>query len=195
MTMTCPYFSHLTMSQSSTRSRSEILYDYAIKRANTIIGSQEMTPERMKKMISDFIDTQGLDAPLLSCACCGFRNLDMTSSKHTRSYSEVDLAGEKIQSMLKLRDEDDDEDRVDVEDDPTIQLGSLHTLQCHRQAMEREPLSIPYDDDGNTKEVEAWRLNSVWPAKKPEELVEDSCLLYTSPSPRDVEESRMPSSA
>ena len=25
--------------------------------------------------------------------------------------------------------------------------------------------------------------------------VEDACLLYTSPSPRDVEESRMPSSA
>ena len=25
--------------------------------------------------------------------------------------------------------------------------------------------------------------------------VEDTCLLYTSPSPRDVEESRMPSSA
>ena len=26
-------------------------------------------------------------------------------------------------------------------------------------------------------------------------VVSDSCLLYTSPSPRDVEESRMPSSA
>jgi len=132
-----------------------------------------MTPERMKKMILDFIDTQGLDAPLLSCACCGFRNLDITSPKHTRSYSEVDLANEKMQSMLMLRDEDDAEDRVDVEDDPTIQLGSLHTLQCHRQAMERAPLCIPCNDDGDTKEVEAWKLNSVWPAKKPEELVED----------------------
>ena len=130
-----------------------------------------MTPECMKKMISDFIDTQGLDAPLLSCACCGFRNLDATST--TRSYSEVDLANEKMQSMLMLRDEDDAEDRVDVEDDPTIQLGSLHTLQCHRQAMERAPLCIPCNDDGDTKEVEAWKLNSVWPAKKPEELVED----------------------
>jgi len=27
------------------------------------------------------------------------------------------------------------------------------------------------------------------------EIMRDSCLLYTSPSPRDVEESRMPSSA
>ena len=27
------------------------------------------------------------------------------------------------------------------------------------------------------------------------EVLSDSCLLYTSPSPRDVEESRMPSSA
>ena len=127
MTMTCPYFSHLTMSLQSSTSRSEILYDYAIKRANTIIGSQEMTPERMKKMISDFIDTQGLDAPLLSCACCGFRNLDATST--TRSYSEVDLANEKIQSMLKLRDEDDAEDRVDVEDDQQYNLVAF--IHCN----------------------------------------------------------------
>ena len=32
-------------------------------------------------------------------------------------------------------------------------------------------------------------------AKKAVEAVFDGCLLYTSPSPRDVEESRMPSSA
>ena len=29
----------------------------------------------------------------------------------------------------------------------------------------------------------------------PDQALQESCLLYTSPSPRDVEESRMPSSA
>ena len=32
-------------------------------------------------------------------------------------------------------------------------------------------------------------------SKKETERIYSSCLLYTSPSPRDVEESRMPSSA
>ena len=31
--------------------------------------------------------------------------------------------------------------------------------------------------------------------KIPQRHIENICLLYTSPSPRDVEESRMPSSA
>ena len=33
------------------------------------------------------------------------------------------------------------------------------------------------------------------PGKPPADIVLMDCLLYTSPSPRDVEESRMPSSA
>ena len=37
-------------------------------------------------------------------------------------------------------------------------------------------------------------FSSIGGYQKPE-LNENSCLLYTSPSPRDVEESRMPSSA
>ena len=42
------------------------------------------------------------------------------------------------------------------------------------------------------------QLTDVTPGglKKPDRLTQtDVCLLYTSPSPRDVEESRMPSSA
>ena len=34
-----------------------------------------------------------------------------------------------------------------------------------------------------------------WAEALPDDVVFNSCLLYTSPSPRDVEESRMPSSA
>jgi len=169
-----------------------------------------MTPDRMKEIISDFTEAQGLDAPLKACACCGLRNLD--SSSTTRSYREVDIADYKVQNMLKLRDETDDEGDIDGEDDPEedggddnsdeslsvddrssdpmecedtpqldnnikcdplIQFGSAKTLQKHRRAMKEKPLSIPYNDDGDTKEVETWRLCSVWPARKPEDLVEE----------------------
>ena len=130
-----------------------------------------MTPDRMKEIISDFTEAQGLDAPLKACACCGLRNLD--SSSTTRSYREVDIADDKVQNMLKLRDETDDEGDIDGEDDPLIQFGSARTLQKHRQVMMEEPLSIPYNDDGDTKDVEAWRLCSVWPARKPEDLIEE----------------------
>ena len=44
--------------------------------------------------------------------------------------------------------------------------------------------------DGNKKEVDKG-INGFELASQ----ISKSCLLYTSPSPRDVEESRMPSSA
>ena len=39
------------------------------------------------------------------------------------------------------------------------------------------------------------KITSYFPLSEQERLMINSCLLYTSPSPRDVEESRMPSSA
>ena len=39
------------------------------------------------------------------------------------------------------------------------------------------------------------RMEQEWPEMTQEFKRLQSCLLYTSPSPRDVEESRMPSSA
>ena len=45
-------------------------------------------------------------------------------------------------------------------------------------------------------EEEGWPEDGIEPGTKWEDVPEDwICLLYTSPSPRDVEESRMPSSA
>ena len=54
-------------------------------------------------------------------------------------------------------------------------------------------LHMRHFKDGDTITIEPWRA-SAFPVIK--DLTTDrSCLLYTSPSPRDVEESRMPSSA
>ena len=62
-----------------------------------------------------------------------------------------------------------------------------------------------YEDQGYISPIEVLSNSEALEARKEIELIEKkmpneidksgSCLLYTSPSPRDVEESRMPSSA
>ena len=39
------------------------------------------------------------------------------------------------------------------------------------------------------------KLALLYAQKAKDAIIQNTCLLYTSPSPRDVEESRMPSSA
>lgn len=131
----------------------------------------------MKKKGSEFCEAQGrgvswadteegrVDSRLLTCACCGSRNMDNTSI--TRSYREVNLV-EDIGKVLKLRDEGedtDDETRQDITDN--------RTRQNHISIMGMDPIHIPYNDNGDTKEVDLWRLRSFWPAKKPDELEEE----------------------
>lgn len=180
-----------------------------------IIGKQKMTPRQLKKNIAGYEEAEGLGpcwASLPTCACCGFRNLNIKNAtgsyqevelkdevelqrelkKNTcdaiRSYQEVDLGDVEVQFMLKMRDEDDAEDfseecegtdgedgDADEEGDryPLVLYGSSRTQQSHRQSMERDSLKIPYNKEGDTKEVELWRLCSAWPAKKPKDLIED----------------------
>ena len=161
--------------------------------------SQIATPEKKSELISDFIQAQGrglpwgkkpcfttgddnaqetLDAPLVTCPCCGFRNMD--TSEFKRTYIEVDVSD---LTKLKLRegDNDDADDANDTknDDDKCVLSGprSRRTQGYHRRLMDREPLVIPYNDEGDTKEVELWRLRSVWPAKKPDELKADKDTL------------------
>ena len=117
-----------------------------------------------------------------------------------RTYQEVEVDQELI-NKLRLREGDEDieieEDPVESNDVEEIDHGedsngdrviesndnqdkceltgprSRRTQGYHRRLMEREPLCIPCNDNGDTKEVELWRLRSVWPAKKPEELEEE----------------------
>ena len=49
--------------------------------------------------------------------------------------------------------------------------------------------------DNNEAKVENTEGTEDEKPKEDEKVTIESCLLYTSPSPRDVEESRMPSSA
>ena len=116
-----------------------------------------------------------------------------------RTYQEVEV--KQLIDKLRLRDGDEDieieEDPVESNDVEEIDHGedsngdrgiesndnqdkceltgprSRRTQGYHRRLMEREPLCIPCNDHGDTKEVELWRLRSVWPAKKPEELEEE----------------------
>ena len=190
------YLSQHLHSAADNAKRSEILYKYAVDEVRVDIRSQKLTPDREKMLISKFLQAQGrgwscgekkcftsdddnaqetVDAPLMTCACCGHRNMD--TSEFKRTYEEIDVS--EI-NELRLREGDNDEDIEDAEDsDDTDANGCLEgprskrTQGYHRQLMEREPLSIPYNDNGDTKKVELWRLRSVWPAKKPEELNEE----------------------
>jgi len=128
----------------------------------------------------------------------GLRGEAFSSTR--RTYQEVEVDQELI-NKLQLREGDEDieieEDPVESNDVEEIDHGedsngdrgiesndnqdkckltgprSRRTQGYHRRLMEREPLCIPCNDNGDTKEVELWRLRSVWPAKKPEELEEE----------------------
>ena len=54
-----------------------------------------------------------------------------------------------------------------------------------------------YEDQGYISPIEVLSNSEALEARKEIELIEKKlpCLLYTSPSPRDAHESRMPSSA
>ena len=67
-------------------------------------------------------------------------------------------------------------------------FGNTHTVKNFKGRtpyVERRGSGSSYDEKGEITP------NS----KKASDVFDMSCLLYTSPSPRDVEESRMPSSA
>jgi len=172
--------------------RFEILYNHAVNEVAITIKSQMMTPEAQSKLLSKFLEAQGrgvswgrqcftakddnapetIDAPLLSCACCGIR----TNKSDRRKYHKVDVL--EIEDKLKLREGHED-DTVEESDAEEISPGGLEgprsrsTQGYHRRLMDREPLSIPYNDEGDMKEVDLWRLRSIWPAKKPDELAEE----------------------
>ena len=160
------------------KEKSVILRKDVMNEAKLYPDSQTLTNELSQCLIEKFCKAQGrgvpwaekegdrVDSRLLACVCCGSRSMDNPSFR--RSYERVDLANSKVQDVLKLRDGAADEATDEAEDEDQM---SLRTRDHHVQAMEREPLLIPYNDNGDTKEVDLWRLCSVWPAKKPGELI------------------------
>ena len=64
---------------------------------------------------------------------------------------------------------------------------------AHKELKEGNRISV------GIRDLESLKGSAIDPKKWPEGKIiinhYDACLLYTSPSPRDVEESRMPSSA
>ena len=70
--------------------------------------------------------------------------------------------------------------------DAATKLESNDAVTVTGEISSNQSISIPTASGGITETTKSLSL---------EKVVSGACLLYTSPSPRDVEESRMPSSA
>ena len=69
-------------------------------------------------------------------------------------------------------------------------------LNSPEPAAESTEIAVEATDDPDTHRFECRACGFVYdPDEGVKKLAIEACLLYTSPSPRDVEESRMPSSA
>lgn len=145
--------------------------------------SQILSPKDIDDMTLKYYRSQGIGVPwapdeadrmftpLYTCACCGIRNLASKDNGTQRRYIKVDLANSiELRKILRLRDcPGFDTEEVDVD---RCYGMSPRTLQSHIRSMELEPITIPYNDKGDTKKVELWRMSSVWPAMSPDELKE-----------------------
>ena len=99
-------------------------------------------------------------------------------------------AGEKLYEELLIGD------NVSETDNPLIMRAKEDKLNWDNLKLLLENLRVVNDSDDHEKLRNL--LIEIVPGFKPQSEISDilyTCLLYTSPSPRDVEESRMPSSA
>ena len=74
-------------------------------------------------------------------------------------------------------------------------MGGRNQMQMMKQAQKMQENLMKMQEELQAKEYEATAGGGVIKAVCGGNRELKSCLLYTSPSPRDVEESRMPSSA
>jgi hypothetical protein len=146
--------------------------EFVIKRTNQILDSQLVKPEKQRELGQKFLEAQGrgsswsgatkfneenfesVDAPLLTCASCGFR---------CQSTYSMD---EDVKSLFKDKDvkslcwaELDDDKRSE-----------------HLAKMGKPSLRLPINDKGDKDDFEPWKAYSRWPAEKPDELAKDSTL-------------------
>ena len=110
--------------------------------------------------------------------------IDISNENECSAMVEI-MSGADTVFLLaaKARVQPSIENPVEYETNNTI--GTLNVLKCASDAgVRRVVYSASSSAYGNTEKLPSKESDPVNP-----------CLLYTSPSPRDVEESRMPSSA
>ena len=84
---------------------------------------------------------------------------------------------------------------IKTEGETTYQEGCLSLPDIYEDVKRYDSVEVEYQDtDGNTHTTEAKELFSICIQHENDHL-DGNCLLYTSPSPRDKRQSRMPSSA
>ena len=145
--------------------------EFVIKRTNQILDSQLVKPEKQRELGQKFLEAQGrgsswsgatkfneenasVDAPLLTCASCGFRS----QSTHSMDEDVKSLFKDKDVKSLCWAELDDDK------------------RSEHLAKMGKPSLRLPINDKGDKDDFEPWKAYSRWPAEKPDELAKDSTL-------------------
>ena len=109
------------------------------------------------------------------------------------------LSAEEHREIIAM---DTERQLIDIEVDVLLEKFSELTKRVHQLDLERTSLEVEAEFESNETERDelATQLKKVSALQdrleeKRHQTRDEICLLYTSPSPRDVEESRMPSSA
>ena len=97
-----------------------------------------------------------------------------------------------LRIQQKVRADDGDAQRDDDQDAKHQQEETVHVINLVRPY--RCEHKVRLDEDGSERE-QTPRDADPLRREEPRRLGDGSCLLYTSPSPRDMRRSRMPSSA
>ena len=150
--------------------------EFVEERMRQLLKSQFVKPGKQRELGQKFLKAQGrgtvswgeakvysdtdltsIDAPLLTCASCGFRRL----------HSSLPSGG------------DDGCFKVENKDVKLLHWAELDDAQRseHRERMAKPPLSLPVNDKGGQddfKDFETWRAYSRWPNKKPHDLTNDA---------------------
>jgi len=135
------------------------------ERIDQLLDSQDATPEKLQEPRHESLRARGLgvsrgnaiqgheediksmDVPLWTCASCGFRPRFNKESFKTEDVKSLHWA--------------------ELDDDKRLE---------HLERMAKPPLCLPINAEGGEGIFETWRAYSRWPAKKPDELTNDTTL-------------------
>ena len=137
---------------------------------------------KMRKFLDGLVTMQKMESYRLTRAKLGFRSMDLPEFHIMMEFKNMQQLDDAMTSVLR------NEKNIDKSHVAFNQLVDQETIQHF--------LYRDFPDDLNTtKLTETSKSYTIKEVVKATKGIDPTCLLYTSPSPRDLSTSRMPSSA